>query len=708
MLELYETGRACVWFMNPLYLSVTVPLSFFIPLLLIIGLHVLIYIATRQHLKQRRSTLFVSVGEGNKTGSHGLFRQLDRSRPTWAFDDVLQGNEKRSPAQCRRLKGSGHPRACGDVGDGNATDLGIRLKGLESPRLPEAFDATRQGNEKYSHTRFGLVDSLPLEYNTVRVKYEENDNNCESARGYSDAARSGCTEGDQRTTYVDDCRRSCMTENRLDSQMNCNTPCGETNGHSAIEESERRATSGEEETIHDGSPTAFGERIPSGGGCTETEHRKESLQHENRAPLCEKGTRSREKGTSFCDEGRPLCKKGTSTPKKGTPSCEKEKSFCKGATSSRGGEPTSCENGPSSSKNRPSSCENGPSSCKNGPSSCENGPSSYEHGPSSCENGPSSAEKGTPSCDTVVVAFSPVAGSHSSRPLSADKPTTNPHLNNNPRKSDVQLWLTLEETLPENRAAETLREADDVKRESRVETETAKEENDSTLERTQEATETLREADNVKREETEAAKDETDCLLKRAQDSEIPIQREDWKREDGEVIEVERMHGYQDEPTVERRKTNKAGSSAGDAELSVPEGDENWEKQSHGGRREQLQGDKNRGQHSHWEGSGGQGSCDKTARRSGRDDHKKALKTVLCLVVCFVLCWLPLFTLLSAQSCSDFAIPLNVYIACTWLGYGNSTINPLLHYRFNTRIRSAVRRLLRLTVSTEDGSEFRR
>ena len=81
------------------------------------------------------------------------------------------------------------------------------------------------------------------------------------------------------------------------------------------------------------------------------------------------------------------------------------------------------------------------------------------------------------------------------------------------------------------------------------------------------------------------------------------------------------------------------------------------------------------------------------------------MRTVLCLVLCFVVCWMPVFTVLLVQGHGGYAIPLNIINACTWLGYVNSTLNPVLYYRYNTKIRHAIRSLLGFSVASTDGSE---
>lgn len=77
-------------------------------------------------------------------------------------------------------------------------------------------------------------------------------------------------------------------------------------------------------------------------------------------------------------------------------------------------------------------------------------------------------------------------------------------------------------------------------------------------------------------------------------------------------------------------------------------------------------------------------------------EHKAS--TVLGLVFAsFVLCWAPFFVLnVLAAVCPGCLAPAPSLVSvCLWLGYGSSTINPIIYTVFNRSFRAALLRLLR-------------
>jgi histamine receptor H1 len=60
----------------------------------------------------------------------------------------------------------------------------------------------------------------------------------------------------------------------------------------------------------------------------------------------------------------------------------------------------------------------------------------------------------------------------------------------------------------------------------------------------------------------------------------------------------------------------------------------------------------------------------------------------------FVLCWLPYFVLFTVIAfCSDCVNPI-VHTATIWLGYINSTFNPILYPLCNTNFKRAFKKML--------------
>ena len=54
-------------------------------------------------------------------------------------------------------------------------------------------------------------------------------------------------------------------------------------------------------------------------------------------------------------------------------------------------------------------------------------------------------------------------------------------------------------------------------------------------------------------------------------------------------------------------------------------------------------------------------------------------KTIAVLTISFLSCWMPFFVVLNISVFSEYTLSYGMYIVATWLGYLNSTINPLLY-----------------------------
>ncbi|XP_077986798.1 histamine H1 receptor-like [Glandiceps talaboti] len=76
--------------------------------------------------------------------------------------------------------------------------------------------------------------------------------------------------------------------------------------------------------------------------------------------------------------------------------------------------------------------------------------------------------------------------------------------------------------------------------------------------------------------------------------------------------------------------------------------------------------------------------------------ERKAAKQLGVIMGCFVLCWLPYFIMFFIVSLCKDCIPEDIYYVATWLGYINSTLNPILYPLCNQNFRRAFRRMLHL------------
>lgn len=75
--------------------------------------------------------------------------------------------------------------------------------------------------------------------------------------------------------------------------------------------------------------------------------------------------------------------------------------------------------------------------------------------------------------------------------------------------------------------------------------------------------------------------------------------------------------------------------------------------------------------------------------------ERKAAKTLAIITGAFVMCWLPFFILaLVMPLCSSCTINPYVMSFSLWLGYFNSTLNPVIYTIFNPEFRQAFKRIL--------------
>uniref|UniRef100_A0AAG5DGD2 G-protein coupled receptors family 1 profile domain-containing protein n=1 Tax=Anopheles atroparvus TaxID=41427 RepID=A0AAG5DGD2_ANOAO len=75
--------------------------------------------------------------------------------------------------------------------------------------------------------------------------------------------------------------------------------------------------------------------------------------------------------------------------------------------------------------------------------------------------------------------------------------------------------------------------------------------------------------------------------------------------------------------------------------------------------------------------------------------ERKAAKTLAIITGAFVVCWLPFFlTALLLPLCESCAINDTVASLFLWLGYFNSTLNPVIYTIFSPEFRQAFKRIL--------------
>lgn len=75
--------------------------------------------------------------------------------------------------------------------------------------------------------------------------------------------------------------------------------------------------------------------------------------------------------------------------------------------------------------------------------------------------------------------------------------------------------------------------------------------------------------------------------------------------------------------------------------------------------------------------------------------ERKAAKTLAIITGAFVVCWLPFFIMALLMPLCD-SCQINKYVASffLWLGYFNSTLNPVIYTIFSPEFRQAFKRIL--------------
>ncbi|CAK1599376.1 unnamed protein product [Parnassius mnemosyne] len=78
--------------------------------------------------------------------------------------------------------------------------------------------------------------------------------------------------------------------------------------------------------------------------------------------------------------------------------------------------------------------------------------------------------------------------------------------------------------------------------------------------------------------------------------------------------------------------------------------------------------------------------------------QRRATRTIVMLMSLFLLCWTPFFVMLPVDSLCE-CVWDSTWQWCTWLGYTNSALNPMVYAAASPSVRQALRASLATTSS---------
>ncbi|XP_028158235.1 dopamine receptor 2-like isoform X1 [Ostrinia furnacalis] len=81
--------------------------------------------------------------------------------------------------------------------------------------------------------------------------------------------------------------------------------------------------------------------------------------------------------------------------------------------------------------------------------------------------------------------------------------------------------------------------------------------------------------------------------------------------------------------------------------------------------------------------------------------QRRATRTIVMLMTLFLVCWTPFFVMLPVDSLCECVRDVT-WLWCTWLGYANSALNPLVYAAASPSVRQALHKSLTTSSSTRN------
>ncbi|XP_061098838.1 trace amine-associated receptor 13c-like [Conger conger] len=89
-----------------------------------------------------------------------------------------------------------------------------------------------------------------------------------------------------------------------------------------------------------------------------------------------------------------------------------------------------------------------------------------------------------------------------------------------------------------------------------------------------------------------------------------------------------------------------------------------------------------------------------------QSSERKAAKTLGIVVGVFILCWMPFFVNMIIDPYTNFSTPLIIFDVLVWLGYFNSTLNPIIYGLFYPWFQKTFKLIVSLKIFTPHSSNI--